>query len=42
VVLEANPTPMFSVFDELADTNVAGSLADFLAAKPAERGPDVM
>jgi glutathione synthase/RimK-type ligase-like ATP-grasp enzyme len=42
VVLEANPTPLFSVFDDLADTDVAGELADFLASKPADRGPDVM
>jgi glutathione synthase/RimK-type ligase-like ATP-grasp enzyme len=42
VVLEANPTPMFSVFDDLAGTDVAGELAEFLASKPAERGPDVM
>ena len=38
VVLEANPTPMFSVFDDLAGTDVAGELAGFLASKPAERG----
>ncbi len=42
VVLEANPTPLFSVFDDLAGTDVAGTLADFLASKPAERGPDVL
>lgn len=42
VVLEANPSPMFSVFDDLAGTDVAGKLADFLSSQPAERGPDVM
>lgn len=31
VVLEANPSPMFATFDELAGTNVAGELAGFLA-----------
>lgn len=29
-LLEANPSPMFAVFDELAGTDVAGRLADFL------------
>jgi glutathione synthase/RimK-type ligase-like ATP-grasp enzyme len=40
IVLEANPTPLFSVFDDLAGTDVAGELADFLASKPAERGDE--
>ncbi|MGM0559226.1 MAG: ATP-grasp domain-containing protein [Myxococcota bacterium] len=42
VILEANPTPLFSVFDDLAGTDIADELAGFLASKPAERGPDVM
>lgn len=29
-LLEANPSPMFATFDELAGTNVAGHLASFL------------
>lgn len=32
VVLEANPSPMFARFDELAGTDVAGHLADLLVA----------
>lgn len=31
VVLEANPSPMFATFDELAGTTVASELASFLA-----------
>ncbi|WP_049921661.1 ATP-grasp domain-containing protein [Halopiger djelfimassiliensis] len=30
-VLEANPSPMFAAFDDLAGTDVAGALAEFLA-----------
>jgi len=31
-VLEANPSPMFAGFDELAGTDVAGALAEYLAS----------
>lgn len=40
VVLEANPSPMFAAFDELAGTDVAGHLAERLAAVDADRSGD--
>lgn len=36
-VLEANPSPMFATFDELAGTNVTGALADLLATPSPAR-----